>query len=125
MQAAYLLANLANGHEGHQELILSHAVILAALRTCIAHSKTDIRRPTIACVLELARNHPKRRKDIIDAGIASTLQHICEWGGGLSLSPGGRTLHGPHAGAVEDDKDVIEVARTALEWLDHDDISVP
>lgn len=119
IQAAFVLANLANGHESHQDLIMSHPKLLASLRNCLADSKAEARRPAVACVLELVRNNPKRRKDIIDAGIVSTLRHICEWSGGLTMSPGGRSLQHHSSGALEDDRDTIDNARLALDWLEH------
>jgi len=119
LQAAYVLANLANAHESHQESILSHPEILSSLRTCLAESKSDIRRPAVACILELARNHPERQKEIADAGIVSTLRHICEWTGAMSMSPGGRALQGHHSIIAEDDRDMIDQAKAALDWLEH------
>jgi len=114
LQAARVLANLANGTETHQNLILSHPQILLSLRSCLADAKVEARRPAVGCVLELARTNPRRRKELIDAGIVSTLRHICEWTGGVSVSPGGRMAH-----ILDDDKDVVDKARTALDWLEH------
>ncbi|KAJ7590838.1 ARM repeat-containing protein [Mycena floridula] len=119
LQAAYVLANLANAHESHQESITSHREILVALQRCIAESKTEIRRPAVACILELARNHPERRKVLADAGIVSTLHHICEWGGGMSLSPGGRPMSLSGHPIVAEDRDLIDQAKLALDWLEH------
>jgi hypothetical protein len=76
----------------------------------------------VACVLELARTNPKKRKEIADAGIVSTLRHICDWTGGVTISPGGRTA--AHHGVMEDDKDVIDQARMALDWLEHGEVYV-
>ncbi|KAJ6617124.1 armadillo-type protein [Mycena sp. CBHHK59/15] len=121
LQATYVLANLANGCEAHQDLILAHPQILASLRACLAECKPDIRRPAVSCILELARTNPKRRRALMDAGIVSTLRHICHPAGppgaiASSTSPGGRTFV---LTAMDDDRDVIEQARTALDWLEH------
>jgi armadillo repeat-containing protein 8 len=42
---------------------------------------------------------------------------MCDWSGGVSLSPGGRITGHHHV--VEDDKEVIELARQAVDLLDH------
>lgn len=117
-QAVYVLANLANAQEAHQALILSNRDILLSLKTCL-ELKAGIRRPAVSCILELARNHPERRKDFNEAGIVSTLRYICDGSAGVSISPGSRSLHGHHS-AMEDDKDIIDQARAALDWLHGD-----
>lgn len=116
-KAACVLANLANGHEKHQGLILSHPKVLVALRSCLAECKSEIRRPAIGCIKELVINNPRKHKVIIDAGIVSTLRHISEWSG--ALSPGGRSLQGHHSVAMDDDRDILEQARQALDCLEH------
>jgi len=199
LQATYLLANLINGSELQQSQIASHPQLLNNLRTCLAEGKNEIKRPATSCIYQLARNS-KGRRAIIEAGIISTLRHLCEWshpgvspsspisvgliGGGLSgrgMSPGGRnwgsttgmsiggshsvshahahwggsshmlphypyggfhhhhhhhhhhhvhahahsSIYQPHSAAhqhgttaMEDDKEVIQNARAALDWLD-------
>lgn len=94
---------------------MSHPQILESLRTCLAVSKTDIRRPIVGCILQLTRTNPKRRREIVDAGFVSTLRHLCDWSGAAG-SPGGRS-----PAVVEDDRDVIDQARLALDWLEHGD----
>jgi hypothetical protein len=42
---------------------------------------------------------------------------MCDWSGGVSLSPGGRMSGSHHV--IEDDKEVINLARQAVDWLDH------
>lgn len=116
LQAAYVMANLANGYESHQGLIISHPQILSSLRSCMADAKVEVRRPAVSCVLQLIRANLHRRQEFHDTGIISTLRHMCDWSGGVSLSPGGRMV-GHHV--VEDDKEVIDLARQAVEWLDH------
>lgn len=117
-QAAYALANLANGTTKHQEFIISHPQILHSLRTCMSEAKVDVRRPVVSCVLHLIRGNPHRRREFHDAKISSTLRHMCDWSGGVGLSPGGRG-HGTGHLVVEDDKVVIDLAREAVDWLDH------
>ncbi|KAF9458852.1 hypothetical protein BDZ94DRAFT_1300951 [Collybia nuda] len=127
-EAAFVLANLSNGCESEQQDILFHPHLLDALRSCLAVSKTETRRPIVACILALASGNPKRRKEIVDAGFVSTLRHLCEWsgvaaggggGGGGGGSPGVR-----RATVLEDDRDVVDRARVALDWLEHGDTYV-
>ncbi|KAF8658905.1 hypothetical protein AX16_001949 [Volvariella volvacea WC 439] len=99
LQAVHALANLANGIEEHKTCILTNAELLKALRTCIAESRSDIRRPAVSCVYELTRS--KRRKEIIDAGFIPTLKKVAEYSG-AGISPGGAGGshghgHGHHA----------------------------
>ncbi|KAF5346730.1 hypothetical protein D9756_010404 [Leucocoprinus leucothites] len=201
LQATKLLANLINGNEVQQNQIASCTKLLTNLRTCLAEGKTEVKKPATACIYQLARN-PKGRRAIIDAGIISTLRHLCEWSGtgmspsapssnsvgspvvnlgGRGTSPGGRNWgsaagpstvgshgsshshgHGfgsghwsgsshalphyphyphsvfnshhaipsayhPHSAAhqhgtaMEDDKEVVQNARAALDWLERGD----
>ncbi|SJL09728.1 uncharacterized protein ARMOST_13109 [Armillaria ostoyae] len=114
LQAASLLANLANGSDVQQDLILSCPKILVSLKACLAESKPEIRRPAVGCILELARRSSKGRKEMVETGILSTLRHICEWsGGGLTMS------HAHTSSAIEEEKDIIEHARLALNWLEY------
>ena len=187
LQATYLLANLINGSELQQNQIASHPRLLNNLRTCLAEGKNEVKKPATSCIYQLARNS-KGRRAIIEAGIVSTLRHLCEWsnpgvppsspisvgsiGGGLSgrgMSPGGRnwgsttgtniggsystshshghwggsshilphypygvfnnhhahsSIYQPHSAVhqhgttMEDDKEVVQNARAALDWLD-------
>ncbi|KAL9708624.1 hypothetical protein Ac2012v2_008173 [Leucoagaricus gongylophorus] len=187
LQATYLLANLINGSELQQNQIASHPRLLNNLRTCLAEGKNEVKKPATSCIYQLARNS-KGRRAIIEAGIISTLRHLCEWsnpgvppsspisvgsiGGGLSgrgMSPGGRnwgsttgtniggsystshshghwggsshilphypygvfnnhhahsSIYQPHSAVhqhgttMEDDKEVVQNARAALDWLD-------
>ncbi len=51
---------------------------------------------------------------MVETGILSTLRHICEWsGGGLTMS------HAHTSSAIEEEKDIIEHARLALNWLEY------
>jgi len=107
-----LLANLINGNESQQNQIASHPNLLTSLRTCLAEGKSDAKKPATSCIRQLAHN-PKGRRAITDAGIISTLRHLCEWSGsgmspatvtspisigspvsgiGVSTTPGGRGL---------------------------------
>jgi len=119
-QAAQVMANLANGYENHQDLIISNPQILKALRSCMSEAKVEARRPAVSCILYLIRANPQRRQEFQDTGIISTLRHMCDWSGGVSISPGGRMLGHHHF--IEDDKEVIDLAREALDRLDHGDM---
>ncbi|KAJ8522891.1 hypothetical protein ONZ45_g602 [Pleurotus djamor] len=113
LHAVCSLKNLFNGSDHHQLTIASHPNVLRSLRQCLAHTKAEIRRPAVDCILEIARSSAANRKEIIDAGIVMTLRHICEWTGGVPVSPsGGRTSLHP---VIEDDKFVVELARQALQ----------
>lgn len=116
-----MLANLTNGNEGQQNLIIAHPYVLPSIRACLAHTKTAIRQPAVSCILELARTNPKSRREIIDAGIVTTLRRICEWTGSAALTPGGRSAH---QSALDGDREIVERARRALDWLEHGGDSV-
>jgi hypothetical protein len=85
-------------------------------------------------VLELARASTAARRALGEAGIGATLRQMCSAsagyhsphaavGGGfqreLSSGGGGGVGAGARATPMEDDKDVIESAKTALDWLEH------
>lgn len=99
---------------------------------------------------------------MMEAGIVSTLRHLCEWTGvgasgspggsgmGVSISPGGRGAgqtgggvygswggsgsvsaggwgHGhyqQHHMSGDDEKDMLHLAKVALDWLEHGDTYV-
>ncbi|KAI0929233.1 hypothetical protein AcW1_006226 [Taiwanofungus camphoratus] len=113
LQAVCVVANVANSPP-HQNSILSNSRILASLKTCLVDAKAEVRRPAISCVLELAKANPRSHKELHDAGIDSTLRHMCEYSGGLGGSPARRFAMGK-----EDDSEVQEKARDALHWLEH------
>ncbi|KXN82010.1 O-methylsterigmatocystin oxidoreductase [Leucoagaricus sp. SymC.cos] len=203
LQATHVLANMINGSEAHRNQIAAYPNLLANLRTCLAEGKAEVKKPATSCIHQLARNS-KGRRAIIEAGIISTLRHLCEWSGsgmssatisspisvgspGVSIAAGGRGLgpggrnwgptvgmnigasHGhsqsqshlgsgywsgsshvlphyphyphsvfhshhalsgvyqPHSAAhqhgtaMEDDKEVVHIARAALDWLERGD----
>ncbi|TFK37457.1 armadillo-type protein [Crucibulum laeve] len=157
LHATYSLANLANGTDEQQMSILTYPNLLSSLRTCLAESKAEIRRPAVSFIVELARGSPKKRKPLLDAGFVSTLRHLCEWSGAgvtspvgspsmaMSTSPGrspvsrtygswggsgsaggggwhGHAHHAAHHNHSHDEKDVVEQARMALDWLEHGDV---
>jgi len=71
-------------------------------------------------VRELVQNNPKRRKDFEMAGVTSALRHICEWHGGMPVSPGGPgRVPEYHSGAGEDDMHILEEAKEVLGYLEH------
>lgn len=111
-QAAYLLGNLANS-SAHQRDILSHPRILISLRQCLIDAKVDVRRPAVACVRELIRANPHSYRELHDAGIDTTLRHMCDYGGLVASSPTSTFSMG-----VEEDSEVREKAREALRWLE-------
>ncbi|GLB39316.1 putative ARM repeat-containing protein [Lyophyllum shimeji] len=127
LQAAYVLANLANGGETHLERILAHPDVLPALHAALTAAtapmptptashppaghglgKAEARRPIVACVSQLARIGPAKIKA---AGFEGALRHVYEWVGG-GMGGGGRGGLG-----WEDDREVVEQARLALHWL--------
>jgi armadillo repeat-containing protein 8 len=119
-QATSVLANLANGNDDDKVLILENRQILSGLRACLSEHKVEVRRPAVGCVLELVKVDPKKaRRHLNEAGIISTLKHICECTGGVSSSPGGRTSSHQWHMFVEDDREVIDKARQALNLLEH------
>ncbi|XP_006457243.1 hypothetical protein AGABI2DRAFT_188882 [Agaricus bisporus var. bisporus H97] len=203
LQATYLLANIINGNEQQQNQIVSYPQLLINLRTCLAEGKNQVKKPATSCIRQLAHN-PRARRAIIDAGITSTLRHLCEWSGsgmspvavsspvnvgspvsgnagvsitagsGRGASPGGRNwgtgasatgvgnhthvpvyapwnlgshghhlhhtlqsathhsvsgIYQPHSAgstqqygaALDDDKEVVQNARAALDWLERGD----
>lgn len=112
----YLLGNLANSPI-HSHEILASSRILHSLRLCLVDAKVDVRRPAVTCVLELIRANPGSHQELHDAGIDSTLRHMCDYGGVLLASS--PTSRFAHPLGVEDDREVKEKARTALTRLQH------
>lgn len=99
----------------HQHQILAHRRILISLRQCLVDAKVDVRRPAISCVRELIRVNPHSYAELHEAGIDTTLRHMCDYGGGLmASSPTVSTL----SMGVEEDSEVREKAREALRWLE-------
>ncbi|KAF4608317.1 hypothetical protein EYR40_000661 [Pleurotus pulmonarius] len=119
LQAICALGNLFNGSESHQRMIVSHPMLLGSLRSCLAHNKAEIRRPAATCILAIVKSSAlgPTRSDIVEAGIVSTLRHICEWSGAVAVSPGGRSS--THHTVIEDDKEVVDLARQSLQCLEH------
>ncbi len=118
-KAVCVLGNLANSSPRQRD-ILAHPRILSSLRSCLVDAKVEVRRPAAACVLELVRANPRSHRELHEAGIDSTLRHMCDYGGGgiLSLSPTTRYSMGLQMG-MEDDREVKEKAREALHWFEH------
>ncbi|KAI0029217.1 ARM repeat-containing protein [Vararia minispora EC-137] len=108
--AACTLSNLANGSQEHQEQIFSHSSILPALSACLVDAPMDVRRAAVSCVLELTRAGGKHH-ELHDAGIVSTLRHICE--NSATMSP----TTGPGHHSLE--KQVKDIARKALDCIEH------
>ncbi|EPQ57852.1 ARM repeat-containing protein [Gloeophyllum trabeum ATCC 11539] len=113
---AALLSNLANGSAAYQDQILAHQELLSALRNCLIDHNVEVRKPAMACILQLSKSNLRSQQALRDANIHSVLQRMTDHSRGISLSPGGLGRH--HLG-VEDNLDVREMAREALEWLEH------
>ncbi|KAF7308047.1 hypothetical protein MKEN_01167000 [Mycena kentingensis (nom. inval.)] len=145
LQAAFLLGNLANCPSMHGALVKDTA-LLGALRTVLAERGPGVRQPIVRVVLELARGSTAGRRALVDAGVAGTLRRVCSahvgvgvgspvgagagvgslrtrrestasaGGAGRAVSPSvPRHAHGH----MEDDREVIDQAKTALDWLEH------
>ncbi|KAJ7503801.1 ARM repeat-containing protein [Mycena galericulata] len=125
LQATYVLANLSNGAATYQSHLLAAPALLAALRSVLADRAPHIRRPAVSAVLELARTSTAGRRALGQAGVASTLRQMCSAGTSGFGSPV-RDVGGAGGGlrgtAMDDDRDVIEQARTALDWLEHGEV---
>lgn len=141
-QAVSLLANLSNGYDEQIENMVTNRKLLPALQSCLSDPKSEIRRPTVACIVQLARTSRRARTAMLEAGLDSTLRHLAEWrggSGGLSMSHAHPHPHGYFAGghghghggptspvsagvsaAREDERDITDHARIALELLDNE-----
>ncbi|KAG5733545.1 hypothetical protein E4T56_gene17152, partial [Termitomyces sp. T112] len=138
LQAAYLLANLANDTEApHQARILAHPKILPALHDALIASTITASSPSSSSSSSAPTPHvphahthmytprAQARSPLVScvaqlamtsagaaqvraAGFESALRHVCEWGGG-GLG-GGRGA----AGGWDDDRRVVEKARGVL-----------
>jgi len=89
LQAVSALANLSNGTNEQQDLILSYPNLLSALQICLSEGKAEVRSPAVSCTLELVTGNPRRKKAMAEAGIVNTLKRLCEWSGGYGGTSGG------------------------------------
>ncbi|KAJ6523494.1 ARM repeat-containing protein [Mycena vulgaris] len=137
LQATYVLANLANGAAACQAHLLAAPALLRALRGVLAERAPHIRRPAVSAVLELARTSTAGRRALGAAGVGGTLRQMCSasasardlpagagagaggGAGGVGVGVGVGVSVGLRGTAMDDDRDVIEQARTALDWLEH------
>ncbi|OJA13588.1 hypothetical protein AZE42_02727 [Rhizopogon vesiculosus] len=117
---ACFLANIANGSREQQDFIFAHAHILHAVHDCMTDAKSVTRYTLVSSILALVQSNIRRKHELADAGIISTLRHMCDWTTGVSvnMSPGGRH----HRIHMEDDKDVAKLARSILDILEHSNI---
>ncbi|TFK46722.1 ARM repeat-containing protein [Heliocybe sulcata] len=114
--AVALLSNIANGSKKYQDQILAHEELLSAIRNCLIDRNLEVRKPAMVCILQLSKSNLRSQQALRDANIHSVLQRMTDHSRGINLSPGGLGRH--HLG-VEDNLDVRELAREALEWLEH------
>lgn len=117
---ACFLANIANGSREEQDFIFAHTHIIHAIHDCMTDAKSDTRCPLISCILSLVQSNIRRKHELTEAGIISTLRHMCDWTAGVSvsMSPGGRH----HRIRMDDDKEAAKLARSVLDVLEHSNI---
>jgi hypothetical protein len=117
---ACFLANIANGSREEQDFIFAHPHIIHAMHDCMIDAKSDTRCPLISCILSLVQSNIRRKHELTEAGIISTLRHMCDWTAGVSvsMSPGGRH----HRIHMDDDKEAVKLARSVLDLLEHSNI---
>ncbi|KAG1827372.1 armadillo-type protein [Suillus subaureus] len=117
---ACFLANIANGSREEQDFIFAHPHIIHAMHDCMTDAKSNTRCPLISCILSLVQSNIRRKHELTEAGITSTLRHMCDWTAGVSvsMSPGGRhqRIH------MDDDKEAVKLARSVLDLLEHSNI---
>lgn len=129
-QATYVLANVSNGAATYQAHLIASPPLLAALRHALAERGPHVRRPAVSAVLELARTSTAARRALVEAGVGSTLRQMCSAsagfhsphsavGSGFQRETGVGVGGGLRATPMDDDKDVIDQAKTALDWLEH------
>ncbi|KAJ7904209.1 ARM repeat-containing protein [Mycena leptocephala] len=131
LQATYVLANVSNGAATYQAHLIASPPLLAALRHALAERGPHVRRPAVSAILELARTSTAARRALGEAGVGATLRQMCSAsagyhsplsavGGGFQRDVGGTGVGGGlRATPMDDDRDVIDQAKTALDWLDH------
>jgi hypothetical protein len=107
LQAAYTLANLANGHSQRQAHILAHEPLLRSLRGALVDAPAGARCAALGAIIELAWGAAQLRA----AGIESALRHLVEFGVGGPSSGAG-------IGGAGMDKEIRERARRALEAME-------
>ncbi|KAG0707819.1 ARM repeat-containing protein [Suillus ampliporus] len=117
---ACFLANIANGSREQQDFIFAHAHFIHAIHDCMTDAKSDTRCPLISCILSLVQSNIHRKHELAEAGIITTLRHMCDWTAGVSvsMSPGGRH----HRMHMDDDKEAVKLARSVLDLLEHSNI---
>lgn len=83
----------------------------------------------VGCVFELAQSDVEGRRLMVEAGLVGPLRRICEFGGGAGTGVGGAGAgagagagHGGVRGVLEDDRDVVEQARMALDLLEQGEV---
>ncbi|KAJ7636791.1 ARM repeat-containing protein [Roridomyces roridus] len=146
LQATYVLANLANfvpsptntrpSSSSSVHPLLSSAQhtprLLSALRTALAERTPPVRRPAVSAVLELARGSTAGRRALGEVGMVGTLKALVSGGTATSSGAGGPgsptlTSSSPSIARGDmrgggDERDVSDLARTALDWLEHGEV---
>lgn len=79
-------------------------------------AKSETRRPLTSCIHYLVQSNTRRKQELAEVGIISTLRHMCDWttGVSVSMSPGGRH----HRIHMDDDKETVKWARLTLDILE-------
>ncbi|KAG2368491.1 armadillo-type protein [Suillus spraguei] len=111
---ACFLANIANGSREEQDFIFAHAHIIHAMHDCMTDAKSNTRCPLISCILTLVQSNVRRKHELTEAGIISTLRHMCDWTAGVSvsMSPRHHRIH------MDEDKEAAKLARSVLDLLE-------
>ncbi|THV06214.1 ARM repeat-containing protein, partial [Dendrothele bispora CBS 962.96] len=90
LQTSFTLANLSNGPPPCQSSIISHPSLLPALRQTLADGNTEVRRPIVGMLFELAKSDSRWRREMISGGLMGTLKGLV----------GGKHGHGGHGPGV-------------------------
>ena len=115
------LSNIANGSPMHRNFIIKNSGLLDRIRSCLTHTKVEVRHGAVTCVRQLAQGRPHQHRELREAGIELTLRHLCGSGrGASSLVPSSPSIGG-HQMGIEEDMNVRNAARLALHALETPD----
>lgn len=90
--------------------ILSNLRVLQGLHGCMTHHVTDIRRPAVLCINQLAKSRPYQLREL---AIDETLRRMSRESSALSAALG------TSAGGPEGTQDIRDSARAALRYLEN------